>query len=360
MKKNRMGAAMLVVLAAVCATIASCNEFNLEGGLAPGKISLAIGSVPDELVSDGTFLKSGTGIDTNSFILTINSTSGEKIYEGTYGARPVEIVVTPGSYEVALYSCEFNPPAYSSPLYGDKQTVVVEEGSHTDIVFMCKQLNAGVRFKFSNDFIAKFPGNGVVLEQQGARLEYDYWQTKYAFVSTESFNLLYNDGEKDTTLLTKNLGAGQMVTMNLSFTSNGTTAQVVKVEIDTTREWISYDYNLGMRIPTGALSIEEAKQYIGERVQVFGYIVGGDPSTSSIRIGPPFESKSAFVIASAMTERNRNNMFVVELPTGVIRDALNLVNNPHLLGTAVLITGTVTESYFGYIGIKNTKSYSFL
>ena len=61
-----------------------------------------------------------------------------------------------------------------------------------------------------------------------------------------------------------------------------------------------------------------------------------------------------------MTERDRNKMFVVELPTGTIRDALNLVNNPHHLGAAVLITGTITESYYGYIGIKNTKSYAFI
>jgi hypothetical protein len=53
-------------------------------------------------------------------------------------------------------------------------------------------------------------------------------------------------------------------------------------------------------------------------------------------------------------------MFAVELPSGAVRDALNLVTNPSRLGSPVLITGTVVESYFGYIGIKNTKSYVLL
>ena len=66
------------------------------------------------------------------------------------------------------------------------------------------------------------------------------------------------------------------------------------------------------------------------------------------------------MIAPTMTERNRNNMFVVELPNGAIREALNLVVNSDLLGMPVLITGTIVESYYGYIGIKNTKNYALL
>lgn len=352
--------AVPVALAILCAASAGCSEFNLEEVKSPGTISLAIGEVPDALVSDGTFLKSGIDTDTNNFILSIYSTHGEKIYDGKYGDRPQEIVVTPGSYDVAIYSTRFNPPKFSAPQYGDEQTIIVEENMQAKVSFICRQINAGLRLKFSNDFIAKFPGNGVYVKQHENKVAYDYWQTKYIYVAAEPFELVYSTEESDTVLLSKSLLAGQMVTMNLSYSESNTTASILNVQIDTVRDWISYGYNLGLKIPTGALSIEEAKSHIGERVQVFGYIIGGDPTTQTIRVGPPFESKSAIVIAPTMTERNRYDMFVVELPSGAVRDGLNLVVNPHRLGCPVLVTGTIVESYYGYIGIKNTKNYALL
>ena len=359
MKKNfKLFAAAQIAAAAIA--LSGCARFNLEEVRDPGFITISIAEMKADLVSDGTFLKSGTDTDTNNFILSIYSTTGEKIYDGLYGHRPQEIVVTPGSYDVAIYSSRFNPPKFSAPQIGDEQTIVVGEGEQAKVSFTCKQLNAGVRLRFSNDFLAKFPGNGIYVRQQENDLAYDYWQTKYAYVTTDPFNLVYKVGDKDTVLLSKSLLAGQMVTMNLSYSESNTTASVINIQIDTTRDWISYDYNLGLKIPTGALSIEEAKSHIGEKVQVFGYILGGDPTTNTIRVGPPFESKSAIVIAPTMTERNRLDMFVVELPSGAVRDALNLVTNPHRLGCPVLITGTVVESYYGYIGIKNTKSYALL
>ena len=61
-----------------------------------------------------------------------------------------------------------------------------------------------------------------------------------------------------------------------------------------------------------------------------------------------------------MTERNRDNMFVVELPSGAVREALNLVVNSGLLGMPVVVTGTIVESYYGHVGVKSTKSYALL
>ncbi len=360
MKKKFSCAVAAVCAAAILSVVAGCTRFNLEPVREPGAITLAIGNVPDGLVSDGTFLKSGVDTDTNNFILKIYSTSGDKVYDGAYGQRPEVIVVAPGSYDVGLYSARFVPPKFSQPQFGDEQTIVVGEGEQTKISFMCKQMNAGLRLKFSNDFIARFPGEGVCIRQNEKDLAYDYGQDKYAYVSTEGFDLVYNNGVADTVLLSKTLQAGQMVTMNLAYAESNTTASIINIDVDTTRDWISFDYNLGLKIPTGALSIEEAKSHIGEKVQVFGYIIGGDPTTATIRIGPPFSSKSAIVIAPAMTERNRLDMFAVELPSGAVRDALNLVTNPSRLGSPVLITGTVVESYFGYIGIKNTKNYVLL
>ncbi len=360
MKKKFSGAVAVIVAAALLCVVAGCSQFNLQPVREPGSIALSIGKVPADLISDGTFLKSGVDTDTNNFILTIYSTSGEKVYDGTYGQRPQEIIVPPGSYDVGLYSVKFSPPKFSQPQFGDEQTIVVGEGEQTKISFMCRQMNAGIRLKFSQDFITRFPGSGLRIRQLEKDLEYAYSEKRYAYVSTDTFYMLYRESGTDSVLLEKKLMAGQMVTMNLSYSESNTAASVIKIEVDTARDWISYNYNLGLKIPTGALSIEEAKYHIGEKVQVFGYIIGGDPSTTTIRVSPPFESKSALVIAPSMTERSRNRMFAVELPSGSVRDGLNLVTNPYRLGCPVLVTGTVVESYFGYIGIKNTKNYVLL
>ena len=360
MRKREISAVLSGVLA--CMMLYSCSGFMLEEqDVAKGSISLAIGQVHENFYSDGTHLKSNVDTDTNNFILTIYSTEGEKVYDGRYGERPEEIVVTPGGYEIGIYSKRFTPPMYDSPVFGDVQTVVVGENEQAKVSFKCTQINAGVKFSFTSDFIARFPGSGIYIAQGEEQLAYDYSQKKYAYVSTDEFNVLYRKSDTDTVLLAKSLPAGQMIHLKLSYSASRTTASVFNIEIDTTREWLSYNYNVGLKIPTGALSIEEAKSHIGEKnIKVFGYILGGDPSNNSIRIGPPFESRTSIVIAPSMSERNRNNMFVVELPSGAVRDALNLVVYPQNLGRPVVVTGTIVESYYGYPGIKNTKNYTLL
>lgn len=342
-----------------------CSSFMLkDSDDAPkenGSIALSIDAVPQEYWSDGTFLKSGINTDTNSYILKIYSLSGEKVYDGAYGGRPEEIVVTPGGYEISLYSHKFNPPVLDTPLFGDVQTVVVAENEQSRVSFVCRQLSAGIRLSFSDDFMEKFPGSGVYVAQGSRRLEYSYDQKKFAHVSEEPFQIIYKGARADTTLLLKTLSAGQMLSMRLVYSASRSTATPFKIEIDTTREWMGYNYNVGLKIPSGSVSIEEAKGLIGEKnVKVFGYIFGGDPTTTTIRIGPPFDSKSTIVIAPTMSERNRNNMMVVELPSGNLRDALNLVNNPEHLGRPVVVTGTIVSAYYGYPGVKSTKSYTLL
>ena len=79
-----------------------------------------------------------------------------------------------------------------------------------------------------------------------------------------------------------------------------------------------------------------------------------------MRIAPPFTSASHIVIAPSMMERNRNNCFVVELPSGEIREALNLVVNDDLLGSPIVVVGDIVESYYGYTGIKRTEDFTLL
>lgn len=363
MKREFFGFICGAVLAAF--VLQGCSSFMLRepqyNQEARGSIALAIEGVHSTNYSDGTFLKSGINTDTNSFILSIYSTEGEKVYDGLYGERPQEIVVVPGAYEISLKSQRFNPPALDTPVFGEEHTIVVAENEQAKVSFVCTQVNAGIRLAFSDDFKEKFSGSGVVLAQGKKRLDYSYKEKKYAYVSDEPFSIIYSNGGVDTVLLEKSLIAGQMVDMRLVYSSSRSTASAFKVEIDTTREWLSYTYNVGLKLPAGSVSIEEAKDMIGERnVKVFGYIFGGDPTGTTVRVGAPFSSATTIVIAPSMAERNRNNMMVVELPQGAVRSALNLVSHPDYLGRPVLVTGTITASYYGYPGVKNTKSYLLL
>lgn len=311
---------------------------------------------------DGDLLKSSATLkDTNNFILKVYSTQGAKVYEGKYGNRPNDFYVMPGGYDISILSGDFNKPSFTTPIFGDSMTVVINDNQQMNVKLKCKQLSGGIRLNFSNDFKNKFPGNGLFVEQNNNRLLYEYTNSSYIYLGNEIFSLIYSYNNKDTVLLSKYVEAQQMITMNLSYSNPMGDNSHFSVQFDTSRLWINNNYNLALKLPTGVYTIEEAKRLVGQKnISVFGFIYGGDPTNTTVRIRPPFTSAASIVIAPSLAERDRNNSFVVELPTGAIRDKLNLVAYPSNLGKAVVVTGEIVQSYFNYIGIKGTKQYHFL
>ena len=71
----------------------------------------------------------------------------------------------------------------------------------------------------------------------------------------------------------------------------------------------------------------------------------------------PFESATNLAIATRSSVRDKDACMSVELPSGDVRDALNLVSNPALLGRQIWIRGDIVESYFGIPGIKSTDEF---
>ena len=360
MKKMKSLAMAICVLGVAFVSLQGCSQFNLEREEGTGTISMSINGIDAAMYSEGAMLKSEVPVDTNSFILTVKSSAGTVIYDGIYGERPQELAVSAGEYIVSIVSTNFTPPMFDAPQFGDTQQITVEQGVNTQVHFSCKQLNAGLRLKFTDEFKAKFPGTGVFIKQGDNSVEYRYDQTKFLYLKTSIFSMIYSKSDGDTVLMTKALSAGQMATMTLSYKNTLISATTFGVQVDTTRDWIDFDYNVARNIPAGVYTIPEAVKRTGEKIQVFGYIIGGDPSTNSFRIGPPFTSNSSIVIATSMTERDRTRMMVVELPSGDLRDALNLVDHPHLVGNPIIITGTVADFYYGYLGIKGTNSFTML
>ena len=90
---------------------------------------------------------------------------------------------------------------------------------------------------------------------------------------------------------------------------------------------------------------------------VCGYIVGGDLSSSSASFETPFSSRTNIVLGPKASTVNRSSCISVQLPSGNIRDELNLVDNPSLLGRKVFLKGDVVEAYYGLVGIKNISDF---
>lgn len=300
-------------------------------------------------------------LDTNSFLLSIHDSEGQKIYSGKYSERPEEIIVSPGSYDVKLHSMEFVKPRFNAPLFGDEQTVIVEKNKTVNVTLLCRQLNAGLCLEFSESFNKRYI-YAVRLKDGYGEVPYPKTTKDYCFFLPGEVKMIYKENNTDTVLMTRTLVAGEMLRLTLTYSENSMyNVSNLNIDIDTARVWKNEIYNTALKIPEGVLSIEEARQRVGEKdLSIFGFVIGGDATEKTMRIAPPFTSATHFVIAPSTSERNRNNCFVVELPSGKIRDALNLVVHRDLLGAPIVIVGDVVDSYYGYIGVKKTQDYTLL
>ena len=98
-------------------------------------------------------------------------------------------------------------------------------------------------------------------------------------------------------------------------------------------------------------------------VWVKGYIVG-----YALSSGQTFADKTVFradeavasniLLADAADVNEASQVIPVQLPTGSVRTALNLADNPDNVGKQVWLKGDIA-TYFGVPGLKNTSEYSF-
>ena len=374
MRKRFINYASLCIIS--CTMMANCAKMPAENnGAGPesekekitgsGCFSVRIHdtAVPDgnhRNFKEGSKTLSLTGMDTSNFILSIYSQDGSKVYDGKYGKRPESFTVKSGCYNVKLLSKEFGVPEFNNEIVGDSQDIVIEKGKTFTVELLCRQMNAGVRVSFSDAFKKHFPALGLYIQGLDGGIQYPYNEQRFCFFQPGPLDFYLRRQSSDSLLFTRNLNAADMLSFNFEWSEN-TTRSNFSVRIDTTRNWQTDRYNPGSIIPEGALTIEQAKEKLGQKnITVFGYILGGDVKESSFRTGPPFSVSSNLLLAPSMSERYRNNCFAIELPSGAVRDALNLVVHPHLIGSAITVTGTIVEQYFGYIGMKSTKACEIL
>lgn len=311
-----------------------------------------------------TVTKAGALPDTNSFILLVKSNTGETIYNGLYGSRPAEISVSAGTYEVSVRSVEFEKPAFEMPQYGDSKVIIVSNGEKVSVAFLCKLLNSGMKFSFSENFLNKYDSGYILLEQEAGDLEYLFTENRTAYLKAGNVSICHKTASVSVPLFSRTLGAGEIYNISLD-ASAAESASEFTIELDTTAVYINEKVVIGEEFNGSdgsnahkAVSVSQAKNRIGDTLWVWGYIVGGDMTSSSVTFVGPFTKDSHIAIAENASEKSRDACFSVELSKAAVKSALNLVSNPSNLGRKVFLKGVVVESYFGLNGLKKVSEYS--
>lgn len=305
--------------------------------------------------------------DTSDFLITVTGPDGEMIYDGAYGDSPESMMVEAGSYTIYVRSCEFTKPAFDSPQYGDEQCVVVPSGGVTDVKLTCVQMNAGVRLRIDESFLYNCPDAVLFLKSAEGKLMYSYSEDRIAYFLPGSVSLMMSENGKDEILFTRNLQSRSILEISVSAagTQGNQSSENIRVAVDTTRNWTSESYVIGGGDGSGkgdgvgnALTVSQALDSIGEEgVWVSGYVVGGDLTQASASFEGPFSSRTNIVLGPRSSTDDRGSCLAVSLPSGNIRDALNLVDNPHLLGRKVCIKGNIVEAYYGIPGLKELVDF---
>lgn len=304
-----------------------------------------------------------SSIDTNSFILTVTDASGAVLYDGEYSKSPESLIVSPGTYNIKVVSENFSQPAFDRPQWGDEQTVVVKSGQRVLVELLCRQINCGVKLRISSDFLTEYPSSALLLKGTEGKLMYSYSERRTAYFRPGVISLVMSTGAKDETLLSRSLGQGEMLMLNINVPSSKQEANGITIAVDTARVFYSETFTIGEQnskgdAPDNAYTISQAQALAGTRsVWVAGFIVGGDLTKSNINFDGPFKSASNLAIGPRASTVTRTSCMSVELKDGLVRDDLNLVSHPDMLGKYVALKGDIDPSYFGLVGLKNVTDY---
>ncbi len=347
----------LVFLLCAAPVAASCDDlmmgFGRQGKL---QIRFAENTVP------GT--RASALPDTNEFLISITDSKGNSVYEGKYGAVKDNLPLDEGNYTIIARSCEFKAPLFDTPQYGDTQVAAIKAGRTTVVTLSCSQLNAGMRLNIDSSFLTAYPNAVLYLKASTGKLMYGYKEKRIAYFLPGTVSLDMVNGGEEETLFNRKLEAQQILTLSISAGSQSTRSGVL-VQLDTSRTWLSDSYVIGGENSGGnnfddAYSVPDAKEHSGEQeVWVYGYIVGGDLSSSKCSFNAPFSSRTNLVIAAKSSCKEKSSCMSVQLAKGDVRDDLNLVDHQDYLGKQIFIKGDIVESYYGIPGVQNITEYEF-
>ena len=349
------------------AALLACDRIVSEPEKEPGLLTFSFATTESRAA--------GEIPDTNSFLLSIRGKSGT-VWSGIYGDAPRSLELSPGDYTVEAVSRVFVEPLFDAPQYGDVQSFAVESGKVTAAHLSCAQLNASVRLHQTAQFIADYPDGTFYIQSSTGTLMYSYGEKRTGYFYPGTIWLVFNYGGVSRILLTRELGAREGLSLRIgtgaSVMDLGPVAETygdgLSIEVDTNVVWKNENYAYGSgngsggnaEDLTGAYSVGQARGRASSEekgVWVYGYIAGGDCSSKSCSFSPPFTSNTNLVLSPDRHTADKESCLSVQLSQGAIRDAINLVDHPDLLGRMVYLKGNLVEKYYGIPGIKDLKEY---
>ncbi|MBP5567503.1 MAG: DUF4493 domain-containing protein [Bacteroidales bacterium] len=316
---------------------------------------------------------SAVPMDIADYTLTLIDARGKTLFHDKWEACPDEFELDPGSYTVSLMSDESTEPAYDHPLFGDSRGLTLAEGQVSEVTLVATQLNSGLRLLVSDAFIANYKEGALFLRCATGTLAFGYAETRTAFFLPGKLAILLNINGKTVVVHNMELRQGEILTLRLGVAEQMPKVSLVSgvdmyARVDTTRVWseetLSWD---GSSAGDGggspgttpdAVSVSTARGMAGKKdVWVQGYIVGGDLTSTKCSFEGPFSSRANLVLADKADCRDRDICMSVQLSTGDIRNALNLVDNPSMLGRKVILRGDIVEAYYRLPGLQNLSDY---
>lgn len=351
--------AAVVSLTVLSVLLSACNLLGPAESGVYGELRVSFARNQESLTRSGFNIP-----DTSDFLLEVRDSDGKPVYEGLYGACPESLSLPSGSYTVSVISEEFEKPSFSRPQFGDEQCVVVPSGGSVNVRLVCSQTNSGIRLIVDPAFLTKYPEGVLILKSATGRLVYGYSEKRVAYFKPGDVSLVLNQGTNDQVLMTRTLKAKEIIELKIGVSGETqVTAGSMSIALDTTRTWMRGEYIIGSGDQNGAdisaaLTVADARNAVGsDCVWVSGYIVGGDLTSSSASFSKPFNSRTNLLIGPRSSTSDRNSCMSVQLPSGDLREALNLVDHPSLLGRKVYLRGDIVEAYYGLPGIKNITEY---
>lgn len=346
-----------------CLVFQSCEALGFASLKSKGELRISFAGGQEILTRSGLEIP-----DTSDFILTVTDSKGRTLYDGLYGSSPESFEVDAGSYVIRVLSCHFSKPAFSVPQFGDEQCVVIPSGKTMNVRLVCRQMNSGVRLRVDSGFLDVYPKGVLLLKSSLGRLVYGYSEKRIAYFKPGEVSLVLNEGKADKVLMTRDLQAQEILDLKVGVASSGaggsaSSSSGITLAIDTLRNWNTEEYIIGGDNGKGngtydAMTVSEALSSIGDTdVWVCGHIVGGDLTSSSASFDGPFESRTNLLLGPRSSTMDKDACLSVQLPSGSLRNALNLVDNPDLLGRKICLKGDIVEAYYGIPGIKNLTEY---
>lgn len=319
-----------ITAAVVAITAAGCSWLPEKEG--QNELEKSWGTITVNFVST----KGPEEFDTDNYLLSIVSASGDTCWCGRFKDRPGKLEVTAGDYVIRAVSDNTPMPAYDTPIYGAETCVTISKGENADVSLLCKLVNCGLQLTYSDKFIQKYEAFNNSLVSADGTLECRLGDSPEKIAYFNSGTVYYTiDGEY---MFSRELISGQIIHLSVDAEPTEGWASI-SVNVDRTVESVE-DVAAAGASPT--LSVVQAKRIPnGITVTVRGRIEGCIKNSKFYRSG---ELSTNIVIADNPEDSDMSQILPVELKSNALKEALSLAEND-LIGSYITVKGTTKKLY---------------